>query len=318
MTSTIRTQRRYDHRLREMVCNSKNIEAAVGCGVPRSTARGWFVPTAVPVVSLPANNHENLRLQQQVLDLRRRLDRLVSLLRLMTLLLQVAGFSLARERLPEGTAKTRLLRAIDRSRTHFTLRAVLHMVGLSRTRYHAWSNEAPCSLADQTSCPRRSPQQLTQDELTTIREMVEADEYRHVPTGTLARLAQRLGKVFASPSTWRRLVRVHRWRRPRQRVHPAQPKVGIRASKANEIWHVDTTLIRLLDGSRVYLRAVIDNFSRRILAWNVFSTFQPELTAKLLRDAVRNMNSSGVPTVMTTVAARTSIPSWTNSCGRAC
>ena len=112
MTSTIRTQRRYDHRLREMVCNSKNIEAAVGCGVPRSTARGWLAPTAVPVVTLPANNHENLRLQQQVLDLRRRLDRLVSLLRLMTLLLQVAGFSLARVRLPEGTAKTRLLRAV--------------------------------------------------------------------------------------------------------------------------------------------------------------------------------------------------------------
>ena len=156
MTSTTRTQRRYDHRLREMVCNSKNIHAAVGCGVPRSTARGWLAPRAVPVVTLPAANHDHIHLQQQVLFLRRRLDRLVSLLRLMTLLLQVAGFSLARVRLPEGPAKTRLLRAIDRSRAHFTLRAVLRIVGLSRTRYHAWSNEAPCSLADQTSCPRRS------------------------------------------------------------------------------------------------------------------------------------------------------------------
>src|SRR4051812_47665000 len=55
--------------------------------------------------------------------------------------------------------------------------------------------------------------------------------------------------------------------RPRQRVHPVKPKVGIRAARANEIWHIDTTVIRLLDGSRVYLRAVIDNFSRRILAW---------------------------------------------------
>jgi len=74
----------------------------------------------------------------------------------------------------------------------------------------------------------------------------------------------------------------HEWRRPRQRVHPAKPKVGIRASRPNEIWHVDTTLIRLLDGSRTYLHAVVDNFSRRILAWNVAETFHPGVTAQLL------------------------------------
>ena len=74
----------------------------------------------------------------------------------------------------------------------------------------------------------------------------------------------------------------HEWRRPRQRVHPAKPKVGIRASRPNEIWHVDTTLIRLLDGSRAYLHALVDNFYRRILAWNVAETFHPGVTAQLL------------------------------------
>jgi putative transposase len=32
--------------------------------------------------------------------------------------------------------------------------------------------------------------------------MVTSPDYRHVPTGTLAVLAQRLGTVWASPSTW--------------------------------------------------------------------------------------------------------------------
>ncbi len=31
-------------------------------------------------------------------------------------------------------------------------------------------------------------------------------------------------------------------------------------------------MLRLLDGSRAYLHAVIDNFSRRILAWKVYAT----------------------------------------------
>jgi len=72
-----------------------------------------------------------------------------------------------------------------------------------------------------------------------------------------------------SPSTWYHLVRKFGWRRPRLRMHPAKPKVGLRTTRANEMWHVDTTVIRLLDGTRAYLHAVIDNFSRRILAWRV-------------------------------------------------
>jgi putative transposase len=32
------------------------------------------------------------------------------------------------------------------------------------------------------------------------------------------------------------------------------------------MWHIGTTVIRLLDRTRAYLHAVIDNFSRRILA----------------------------------------------------
>jgi hypothetical protein len=94
--------------------------------------------------------------------------------------------------------------------------------------------------------------------------MVTSPEYRHVPTGTLAVLAQRLGTVCASASTWYRLVRKYGWRRPRLRVHPAKPKVGLRTTRADEMWHIDTTVIRLLDGTRAYLHAVIDNFSRRI------------------------------------------------------
>jgi len=119
--------------------------------------------------------------------------------------------------------------------------------------------------------------------------MVTGEEYRHVPTGTLAVLAQRLGKVFASPTTWYRLVRLHKWRRPRRRIHPSKPKVGIRAYAANEIWHVDTTLIRLLDGTRAYLHAIIYNFSRRILAWHASATVTPNINAELLLDAASGL-----------------------------
>ncbi len=285
MNPTTQTLRRYDHRLRDLVRSTGDIGNAERRGVPRSTARGWLTSTRAEVVTVDVFAMDVLSLQQEVFVLRKRVERLVALLRLLVVLTRVPGFSLTCFRLPDAATKFSLLRAVDRSRSVLPLRTVLRVLRLSSSRYHAWKREDECGLDDMSSCPRSSPQQLTRDEVETIREMVTSEEYRHVPTGTLALLAQRLGKVFASATTWYKLVRLHKWRRPRLRVHPSKPKDGIRSSAPNEIWHVDTTLIRLLDGTRAYLHAVIDNFSRRILAWKVSSAFDPSITAELLLGA---------------------------------
>ncbi len=42
---------------------------------------------------------------------------------------------------------------------------------------------------------------------------------------------------------------------------------------------------RLLDGSKAFLHAVIDNFSRRILAWRLADKFDPANTIALLLEA---------------------------------
>jgi hypothetical protein len=242
-------------------------------------------------VTVDAVDMDGTQLQREVLQLRRRIQKLTALLRVLLVAFRISGYSLSRLRLPEGGNKRSLLQAVERSRSALPLRALLRVVHLSPVRYHAWSRVDACASDDRSSCPRSSPQQLTATEVSAIQELVTSDDYRHVPTGTLARLAQRLGKVFASASTWYRLVREHSWRRPRRRVHPAAPKFGIRASRPNEVWHMDTTLIRLLDGSRVYLQAVIDNFSRRILSWKVSPTFNPLMTVEILLTAARGIGS---------------------------
>jgi len=131
--------------------------------------------------------------------------------------------------------------------------------------------------------------------VVTIKEMVLASDYRHMPLGTLARYAQRIGKVFASVTTWAKLVRERGWRRPRQRLHPLKPTVGVRASRPNELWHVDTTVIKLVDGSKVYLQAVVDNFSRKILAWAVTERFDPSHTCQVLLAAGKHLVDAGRP-----------------------
>jgi transposase InsO family protein len=81
-------------------------------------------------------------------------------------------------------------------------------------------------------------------------------------------------------------------------VHPAKPKIGLRTTGANEMWHIDTTVIRLLDGTRAYLHAVIDNFLRRIVAWRVADTCSPVNSVTVLLDASQAAAPSVSPPVV--------------------
>src|SRR3984893_2628642 len=195
MPTTGRPQQRYDHRLRNLVQRTGDVTVATDLGVPHSTARGWLGATPTVVVCLDGADLTELELRQEVLKLRRRVQKLTALLRLVLALLRTSGFRLTEERLPDGRAKIRILRAVDRAREHLPLRAVLRFLRVSPSRFHAWRRrQRACALDDQSSCPRTSPSRLTPPEVRAIEEMVTWPDYRHLPTGTLAVLAQRLGK----------------------------------------------------------------------------------------------------------------------------
>jgi putative transposase len=59
------------------------------------------------------------------------------------------------------------------------------------------------------------------------------------------------------------------------------------------------TAIRLLDGMRVYLHAVIDNFSRRVLAWKLAARLEPQTTCAVLSAAAAgaDLNSNAATVV---------------------
>jgi transposase InsO family protein len=211
---------------------------------------------------------------------------------LLIAMLRVSKLQLDYERLPEGDAKRTLLRAIERAEKVLPLNAALRITRLSASRYHSWCRaEAGCELDDQPSCPRVVPTRLTPGEVETMREMAESSDHRHMSLRGLALHAQRVGKIIASPSTWYRLVREMGWRRPRNRVYPVKPKIGIRARAPGELLHLDVTIIKLLDGTRAYLHAVIDNYSRRILSWTLEDRLGSGGTCQILREAASQMSA---------------------------
>ena len=61
----------------------------------------------------------------------------------------------------------------------------------------------------------------------------------------------------------------------------------MRTSAPNQAWHLDRTLIKLLDGTKAYLSCIIDNFSRRILAWQLTTDATPAATFAVLVEAAK-------------------------------
>jgi putative transposase len=185
MPTTARPQQRYDHRLRDLVQRTGDVTVATDLGVPRSTARGWLGAAPTVVVCLDVVDLTEPELRQEVLKLRRRVQKLSALLRLALALLRTSGFRLTGERLPDGRAKTRILRAVDRAREYLPLPSVLRFLRVSPSRFNAWRRrQRACALDDQSSCPRTSPSRLTPPEVRAIEEMVTSP-----PTIVTSRLA---------------------------------------------------------------------------------------------------------------------------------
>ena len=281
-----RSRRVYDHRIKEQIIRAGDPELFPELEIPRSTAVSWIRRGLGEIVSLVQADGGEPALRERIAKLQGRVAMLTAVLRLVLALLRVSGFSFELSRVSDAAGKRRLLGAVERARRTMPLSAALRVLRLSSARYHVWARaEEVCTLDDRPSCPRSMPQRLTYGEVEVIGGMVQSTEHRHMSIRGLALHAQRIGKVFAHPATWGKLIRERGWGRPRLRLYPAKPKVGLRTDAPNEAWHLDVTIVRLLDGTKAYVHAVIDNFSRRILAWTVVGRLDPMNTHEVLTRA---------------------------------
>ncbi len=223
------SRRTYDHRIRQLVCATRDPRIFPDLRIPRSTTASWIVRGSPSVETSSRFDQPAVELETRVLLLERRVQVLAAVVRLLLALVRVSGFRLESSRLPAGRAKASLLHTIEGASGILSLRSCLRVLHLSPARYHAWKqSEVVCELDDRPSCPRRS----------------------------------------------------------------------FPAHRPDETWHIDVTVIKLLDGTRTYLHAIIDNLSRRILALRLVERLNPATTCEILDEAGRHLHGSVEDTIV--------------------
>ena len=180
-------RRAYDHRIRDLVCEERSPALFAQLGIPRSTTASWIRRGSRPVVTTELFSQDEQALRAKVLKLERRVQLLLSIVRLRFVMVRLFGVRLDSQRVPSGEAKSSILAATERAKKRIPLAVALRVLGLSASRYHTWRRfEQACTLEDRTSCPKTSPTQLTRQEVATVQQMATAMEYRHMPIRVLA------------------------------------------------------------------------------------------------------------------------------------
>ena len=176
--ATDRAQRNvYDPRVRELIRATGNPDLFPELQIPRSTSAGWLRGKFRPALGMDLVSKAQAESCAENAKLKRRVLVLAAVMRLLLVLVRVSCCRLTGDRLPDGNAKTQVLRAVAAAKKTLPLKSVLRVLGLSPSRYHAWRRlETACQLADRPSCPKTHPGQLTAQETATIKEMVTSTE----------------------------------------------------------------------------------------------------------------------------------------------
>ena len=176
------------------------------------------------------------------------------------------------ERLPDFAPKSVFYK-------FFFLNAISY--GQMKAFYQAGCKNSPIGI-----CFQRKPNQVSYKELLELKKMLLRKKYRSWSSSAVWAKAVRLGKVSMSRTTWYHYARMLKLNVTRKTYKAKRKDVSVRATRPNEIWHMDVSQYVTIDNVKFYIYTVVDNFSRKILAYDYSKKLSAAIRVKSLRRAV--------------------------------
>lgn len=153
-----------------------------------------------------------------------------------------------------------------------------HLLGLARSSYYY---QATPESAENLHLLRLLDEQYTRYPFYGVRRMTAWLHTQGSPVNRkrVARLMQKLGLQGQAPGpqTSRR--------QPQHKVYPYLLR-GLKIARNDQVWSTDITYLRLPQGF-IYLTAVLDWYSRYVLAWEISVTLETEFCLSALEWALQ-------------------------------
>jgi putative transposase len=161
--------------------------------------------------------------------------------------------------------------------------AACAVLGVSARTVERWRSDP---AADQRGGPTTVPANtLTPDERRTVLATVNSPRFRELSPNQIVPLLADEGRYLASEATMYRILRAEALlhHRERSKAPVRRPPTAHTATGPNQVWSWDITYLRSpVRGIFFYLYLVVDVWSRKIMAWEVYEAESAELASALI------------------------------------
>lgn len=179
--------------------------------------------------------------------------------------------------------KLEILRAVQGS--GLPAKKVLSQLGIARSTYYRWRhkfrNRGQPGLYDRPSVRSRTWNQILPEERNKVLEialMFPDWSSREIS----CHVTDNEGFTISESSVYRILKSEGLIQEVQNKTFPAGPEYRVKTTKPNQQWQTDATYLLVKNWGWYYLISVLDDFSRRILAWKL----QPAMTAGDFSDVI--------------------------------
>jgi len=204
------------------------------------------------------------------------------------------------------TAKNKLMILQEVERSLLPKRLTLKYMSIAPSTYYRWrsayENEGIDGLQDKSPNSLRTWNRLTPEEYETVVE--QAILHPEEPPRQIAFMVTDGCGFSVSESTVYRILKA-KGLIPERKVKgfPASEEYAEKPKSVNEQWQIDATYMKVVGWGWYFLISVLDDFSRRILAWRLQVKMDGAAFSEVVQDALEEAGLDKAPKVRMPPAA---------------
>ena len=138
-------------------------------------------------------------------------------------------------------------------------------------QFKIWNNNRlyRCVFTAIGYCRKRFPNQISQKEINVLKSLMSRKRFHTWSTASVWGYAVKKCHVSMSRASWYRYCLGLGISEKRKPENKPRKKGSVKAIRPNQIWHIDVTEFVTADHVKFYVHTVLDNFSRKILAYTI-------------------------------------------------
>lgn len=281
-----RNYKKYEDQIKEMVIRSGDPEIFPNLKIPRSTALYWIKNSKKKIrvnkISIEDSVNNIITNLKKELEVERAKNIFMS-----SLLAQLNG---VKEKYSHPKNKETIVALVIKFSRWISIEKLCKLIHLQSSKFYTFKLEVlDCERIGFKKCKLLAANQMTFKEQSIIYDLLHEKSLRHLSIKRLQYYAFRKGLITCGYDTWRKYALIFNKGRITKRKKRKRERQGIRASKTNQIWHIDITEFKLSDEKKAYLQVIVDNFSRKVLTWSLSHNKDESLSIKTMLDSLRQV-----------------------------